>query len=95
MRSKGNYFKLEMIDYIRSDSVKDCLKCCPERFATFLFILEHLGTIDTKNCDVYEKITCLKSLNLSSLDLPRSTSNKKLQKLSTDDAQKLCSFLNH
>jgi len=91
-RSEDNYSKLKMIDHIRS--VTDCFKCLPKFFRIFLLILEHLGTINTKNCDVYDKITCLKSLDISSLgneDLPL----KEQKKLSTDDVQKLCNFLSH
>ena len=91
MKNKENSLKLEMIDCIRSGN--NFFKCLPEQFNIFLFILECLDTIDSENCDkcdVYKKINCLKSLDISSTD-----SSKKQQKLSSDDVKKFHHFLKH
>ena len=96
---KENHLLLEIIDHIRSSN--DSFKCLPANFNAFLFILECFNGINTKNCDVHDKIVHMRSLDLSSLvvgDLEKeglSRPSKKQAKLSCTDAQKFCRYLNH
>ena len=96
---KENYLLLEMINHIRS--VNDSFKCLPTNFNAFLFILEHLSSINTENCDVHCKIVHFKSLDLSSLTASNlenegiSRLPKQQAKLSSANVKKFCGYLNY